>query len=348
LSLKQDAFNNIYLTASCIAVEDINKDGFPDLFIGARAVPWEYGARPTSYLLLNDGEGRFTNATGSFAPALSDAGFVTGAVWTDINGDKQSELIVSTEWGSVDAYVKKGQSYQKQSLITQNGWWQFVSAADIDGDGDQDLIAGNLGLNSRLKASEAQPVRMYYNDFDGNGKKEQILTYYLGGKEIPFANKAEFDKKLPSLKKQFLFAEDFAKASLEQLLPADKLGNATVYEANWMANSLLINDGKGNFTVQAMPWQAQLSPYRTAYVMKGQIVLGGNFYENNVEMGRYDADFGTILQRRNQEWVASVIPGLSLKGQVRQIQPIVIKGKQALIAVCNDAPVRIFQLPNQR
>lgn len=347
LRVQADAFNNVYLTASCIAVEDMNKDGFPDLFIGARAVPWEYGARPKSYLLLNDGRGRFKEITATMAPALADAGFVTGAIWTDINGDKQNELVVSTEWGGIDAYMKKGEVYAPQPLITQKGWWQFVSAADIDGDGDQDFIAGNLGWNTRLKASEAQPVRMYYNDFDGNGKKEQILTYYLGGKEIPFANKAEFDKKLPSLKKQFLFAEDFAKASLEQLLPADKLGNAAVYEANWMANSLLINDGKGKFTIQAMPWEAQLSPFRTVFAEKAQLILAGNFYENNVEMGRYDADFGTLLQWRNQQWVASALPGFVIKGQVRQLQPITIKGEKALIAVRNNAPLMVVRLRNQ-
>lgn len=342
LRLQADAFKDVFVTASCIAVEDVNKDGFLDLFIGGRAVPWEYGMRPRSYLLLNNGKGYFSDAAGTLAPALSDAGFVTGAVWIDINGDSKNELVVSTEWGTIDAYVKDGKVYRQQALTTQKGWWQFVSAADIDGDGDQDLIAGNLGWNSRLKATEVQPVRMYYNDFDGNGKKEQILTYYVGGKEIPFASKAEFDKKLPSLKKQFLFAEDFAKASIEQLLPADKLGGSTLYEANWMANSLLMNDGKGHFSVEAMPWQAQLSPFRTAYAGKGQILLAGNFYENNVEMGRYDADFGTLLQYQNQRWIASALPGLTIKGQVRHIRPIQIKGASAFIVARNNAPVLVF------
>lgn len=339
-----DAFKDVFVTASCIAAEDVNKDGHLDVFIGGRAIPWEYGVRPKSYLLLNDGNGHFIDATATIAPALSDAGFVTGAVWVDINGDSKKELVLSTEWGAIDAYVKDGKVYRQQSLTTQKGWWQFVSAADIDGDGDQDLIAGNLGWNSRLKATEAQPVRMYYNDFDGNGKKEQILTYYVGGKEIPFASKAEFDKKLPSFKKQFLFAEDFAKASIEQVLPADKLGGSTLYEANWMANSLLMNDGKGNFSVEAMPWQAQLSPFRTAYAAKGQILLAGNFYENNVEMGRYDADFGTLLQYQNQRWIASALPGLTIKGQVRHIRPIQIKGALSFIVARNNATTLVFRL----
>jgi hypothetical protein len=120
-----------------------------------------------------------------------------------------------------------------------------------------------------------------------------------------------------------------------------------VYEANWMANSLLVNDGKGKFTIQAMPWEAQLSPFRTAFAEQAQLILAGNFYENNVEMGRYDADFGTLLQWRNQQWVASALPGLVIKGQVRQLQPITIKGEKALIAVRNNAPLMVVRLRNQ-
>ena len=110
-------------------------------------------------------------------------------------------------------------TFSKKVLTDKKGWWNFVMPCDIDNDGDIDLVAGNLGLNSRLKASQSKPVKLYYNDFDDNGKKEQVLTYYLNGKEIPFANKAELEKQMPFLKKKFLYASDFAKASLKTFLP---------------------------------------------------------------------------------------------------------------------------------
>lgn len=199
--------------------------------------------------------------------------------------------------------VKKG--FIKKVLTAKKGWWNFILPCDINKDGNIDLIAGNLGLNSRLKASEKQPVRLYYADFDDNGKKEQVLTYYLQGKEIVFASKAELDKQFPLLKKQFLLAESFAKASLKDLLTAEKLQHADVLSADYFANAALINKGNLRFDLQELPWQAQITPFKDGVVVNANndslpdILLIGNYYENNTGLGRYDADYGTLLL--NQE-----------------------------------------------
>ena len=103
--------------------------------------------------------------------------------------------------------------FEKRELTDKKGWWNFILPVDLNGDGQLDLVAGNLGLNSRLKANEKEPVRLYYYDFDDNGKKDQILSYYLDGRELPFANKDELEKQVPILKKKFFYAEDFAKAN---------------------------------------------------------------------------------------------------------------------------------------
>src|SRR5206468_8955561 len=120
----------------------------------------------------------------------------------------------------------------KKELTDKKGWWNFVLPCDIDNDGDIDLVAGNLGLNSRLTASDMEPVKLYYNDFDDNGKKEQVLTYYLAGHELPFANKDELQKQMPFIKKKFLYAGNFAKASLEEIFSPERLKSADALTAN--------------------------------------------------------------------------------------------------------------------
>ena len=148
------SFYNEYVTASCIAANDFNGDGFIDLFLGGRAVPWNYGEIPRSYLLQNDGTGKFKDVTDGYAKELAKIGMVTNAVWYDIDKDKDKDLVVTCEWGGITAFMNKKGRFKKNELTDKKGWWNFVFPVDIENDGDIDLIAGNLGLNSRLHASQ--------------------------------------------------------------------------------------------------------------------------------------------------------------------------------------------------
>ena len=217
LTKKSEAFANIYSTQSTVVPYDFNGDGFVDLFIGGRTEPWNYGKMPRSYLLQNDGTGKFTDVTAKYSIDLLQPGMVTCAQWFDIDKDGDKDLLLCYEWGGIDAYINNKTGFVRKVISDKKGWWNFLLPCDIDNDGNIDLIAGNFGLNSRLKASEKEPVRLYYNDFDDNGKKEQVLTYYVNGEEIPFATKQELEKQMPFLKKKFLYAEDFAKSSLTSL-----------------------------------------------------------------------------------------------------------------------------------
>ena len=219
----ENAFDNLFVNASSVAANDFNHDGNVDLFIGGRSVPGKYGEIPQSYLLQNDGKGHFKDVTKKYAEGLSDIGFVTSAIWFDINQDGDKDLLLTLEWGGIVAFINDHGFLHKKILCDKKGWWNFVLPVDVNNDGKMDLIVGNLGLNSRLKASDKEPVRMYYNDFDDNGKDEQILTYYVDGKEIPFASIKDLEKQIPSIKSPFPNAADFAKASLQELFTKEKL-----------------------------------------------------------------------------------------------------------------------------
>ncbi|MEP6711431.1 MAG: VCBS repeat-containing protein [Ferruginibacter sp.] len=347
----ENAFNSLYLTASCVVPYDFNGDGFMDLFIGGRVVPWAYGQVPQSYLLLNDKTGKFKDVTEQYAQGLANVGFVTQALWFDIDKDGDKDLLLSLEWGGIVAFINDHGKFTKKELTDKKGWWNFMLPCDIDNDGDIDLIIGNLGLNNRLmKASEKEPVQLYYNDFDDNGKKEQAITYYLDGKIIPFANKAELEKQIPVLKKKFIYAEDFARASASQLFTQSKLDKAEQLKADYFSNAILINKGGLNFETHALPMEAQLSPFKDAVIINANddslpdILLLGNYYDNNIEMGRYDADFGTILVNKgNGNFSSETINGLAIKGQVRHIKPINIGKQQAYVIARNSDSAMIIK-----
>ena len=350
---KPDAFTNIFMTASTVVASDFDRDGNIDLFVGGRAVPWEYGQTPRSYLLKNDGTGKFTDVTEQVVPGLSQVGMVTQALWFDIDKDGDQDLLLAMEWDGIKACINNNGKFTIKQLTAQQGWWNFILPFDADNDGDIDLLAGNLGLNSRLKASEKEPLRLYYGDFDGNGKKEQILTYFVHGRELPFANKSELEKQMPLMRKQFRYAKVFAEASLDELFGAEKLASAQKRKADYLANTLFVNDGKLNFTPVALPWEAQLTSYRDAQLIDANgdnlpdVLLGGNFYGPNIEMGRYDADYGTILLNQgHDQFKATSIPGLVVKGEIRRIRKVNIKDAPGwILARNNDSTVLLTQPP---
>ncbi len=348
---KKDAFlPTIQLTASCIKPYDFNADGFMDLFIGGRAVPWEYGKLPTSYLMLNDGKGKFMDVAANYNKELSTIGLVTNAAWADMDNDGRKDLIVSLEWGGIIAFKNNKTSFEKKILSDKLGWWNFVLPIDINGDGKEDLIAGNLGENNRFKSAVEKPLTLYYNDFDDNGKKEQFLTYFLMNKEIPFADKDELTKQTPFLKKKFLYAEDFTKSSLQNIFGEEKLEQSAKLTANYFSNAFVINNGNWNFTLQPFPWLAQLSTYKTAAIVGytkdslPNIFLGGNFYHSNIRIGKYDADYGSILKNNGQSnFTAETINNIIIKGEVRNILPIDIKGQKAFILVKNNDSLQVLK-----
>jgi enediyne biosynthesis protein E4 len=260
--------------------------------------------------------------------------------------------VLSLEWDGITAYINNGSGFEKTVLTARKGWWNFTLPCDVDKDGDIDFICGNLGLNNRLKASEKEPVRLYHYDFDDNGKKDQVLTYYLKGKEIPFANKDELTKQMPGLKKKFLYAEDFAKASLADIFGRNKLDKAAHLSADYFSNAILVNYGNNKFVLEKLPWLGQLTSYKDAVridSIMSTVLLLGNFYDNNIQMGRYDADYGSVLYFDRNGVTIRKLDDLELKGQIRKAKPIMISGEIAYILARNNdstAVIRMIKTPD--
>jgi hypothetical protein len=243
---------------STMEVEDFDKDGDMDIFLGARNVPGNYGLRPRSYLLRND-----NGVWNDVAPAsLGNIGMVTDASWTDIDGDGDKDLVVVGDWMAVNIFKNEGGSLQDPIIIpNSSGWWNRVKSADLDGDGDQDLILGNWGLNSKFTASPQRPLTMYVSDFDNNGQSECIINWYPPADSVsyPFPTKQELTSQIPVLKKDILRYEAYATKTYESLLSSDSRSKAIRYETNYLQSAILWNNN-GNFELEALPFEAQLSP----------------------------------------------------------------------------------------
>ena len=320
---------------SCVAAGDFNGDGHPDLFVGSRVVAKQYGLSPKSHLLQNDGKGHFTDVTAAIAPALLTAGMVTSAVWLDYDHDGKLDLIVVGEWMPVTVYHQEGGHFVDRTrdagLAGSEGWWNTVSASDLNGDGRADLVLGNLGLNSYLTASASEPARMYVYDFFGNGTLKQIVTFYKHGVSYPLANRDELMKVMPQLKAKFPTYKSFGASRIEDIVLPDELAKATVLTAHTFASSVALAGADGRFALAPLPRDAQFSPVYGATVRdfdgdgKPDLLLAGNFLGAPPMLGRSDASYGSLLHGLGDGTFTAVDmmrSGVMIRGEARHLQPI--------------------------
>lgn len=358
----REALPRFYHNGSCVAVGDFNADGHPDLFVGSRAVPGRYGMTPRSYLLQNDGNGRFADVTSTMAPGLADAGMVTSAAWLDQTGDGRLNLIVVGEWMPVRFFrLELGRLRDRTAesgLAATTGWWNSVQVADLNGDGRQDLVLGNLGLNSYIKASREQPARLYVRDFDRNGTLEQILTTYKNGVSYPVAGRDDIIRAIPSLRGRYPSYASFGASRAEEIFLSGELRAASMREARTFATSVAMDDGDGSFRLQALPAEAQFAPVYTSLVDDfdgdggADILLGGNFFGVPPWRGRYDASYGTLLRGVGGGRFGAIDigeSGLVIEGQVRDIKSFrSADGGRSLAVARNNATLQILRLNKPR
>ena len=344
----------IYLNASCVSICDYDGDGLDDIFIGARSIPGSYGISPQSKLLHNKGHGIFEDVTNKIAPVLSALGMVTDARWVDIDGDGKKELIVVGDWMPVTILKYQNGLLEKTGEVAgSSGWWNCLSIADINGDGYPDLIAGNNGTNSKIRADSSHPARLFVDDFDKNGQTDCIAAYYkTDGKSYPFNLRSDLVGQLPYLKKKFLKYRDFAGKTIDEVFTEDELNHALKLTVQQTKSCVFYNDGKGNFKMEALPQMAQISPVFGILVadLNGDglkdIFLGGNFYGLKPEVGRYDASYGVTLLGTTMhgfDYLKPDMSGLFIKGEVRDVKEISTKDGSYILMARNNDTLQVFK-----
>lgn len=353
-----DGLPELFITASSVSVADFDKDNDLDVFIGVRTIPYRYGEEPDNHLLQNDGKGHFTDVTATVAPSLLKFGFIRQSVWADMDQDGDLDLLLAAEWKPITILINENGKLNPIDLINSgleltNGWWNHFRVADFDNDGDLDIVAGNLGLNSTLKASRKEPVKMYVSDFDNNSSLEQILTHYQNGKEYPYYTRDEMVKQLPYLKKKYLSYTKFAEATLNDMFDKATLDNAKRFEAYEFRSSYIENKGNWKFQIKPLPAAVQFSTVNSSMVDDFNhdgnldIIVAGNFYPLNIQMGRYDASFGSLLLgdgKGSFKVVANKDSGISIKGEVRKIERIKVGAKEYYLAFRNNETVMVLSL----
>ena len=326
---------------------DFNGDGFPDLFVGGRSVPREYGSSPASRIFINDGKGHFTDIAPAKNPDIAVLGMITSAAWADLQGNKHNELVIAGEWMAphIFAWQKDHFVEQPTNLGDKYGWWESLAVQDVNGDGLPDLILGNIGENFYLRPDPAHAVKLWVYDFDHNGIPDIILTRTVDGRDMPVFLKHEMERQLPMLKKQNLKHQDYAQKTIHDLLPAEQLDSALVRRFDYCPSIIAYNRGNGRFDIQPLPVMVQLSSVNAIQCVDingdGHIdlVMGGNEFGFLPQFGRLDASRGHVLLGDGKgqfTWIPPFRSGLNLAGQIRDIQTIRSDKKTGLLFLQND------------
>jgi len=349
---------NVRTTAGCVAVADYDGDGQMDIFVGGR-VSKQYPLSPRSFLLKNN-KGIFTDVTDKVCPALSKAGMITAAQWVDLDNDKHPELVIAGEYMPIRFFKNDGSKLTETTASTgiENifGLWRSLIATDVDGDGDIDFIAGNIGLNNTYNASAKYPMKLYADDIDNNGKIDPVLFYYIkdenGERKLyPAITRDALSAQVPALKNKFLSNKDFATATPDDIFTSTK--NLQVLTCNETRSCWFENKGNGKFVMHALPMEAQFAPVNTIVCadMNGDgvkdILLAGNEYQNEVKAGRYDASYGCFLKgigNKEFKMISPELSGFKIDGDVKDMKMITnAKNEKLILVAVNNDFLKVFK-----
>ncbi|WP_245706087.1 VCBS repeat-containing protein [Catalinimonas alkaloidigena] len=346
-------------SSSCVAAADYDDDGDQDLFVGIRLQPFAYGLPVNGYLLENDGQGHFTPAT---HPDLNALGLLRDAQWADVDRDGDPDLIVVGEWMGIKLFRNERDPDTHRRLLKEasapaglahtNGFWSCLDVADLDGDGDLDVVVGNQGLNTRFQPSADKPLTLYVKDFDQNGSVEQILCAYNGDTAYPLVTRQDLVAQLPTLKKRYLKNVDYRDQTIEDLFRPAQLHTALALPAYEARSGVLLNQGDGTFVWQPLPDEAQRAPVcgievgdfnRDGHL---DLVLGGNQYRCKPEVGIQDGSYGLLLIGNGKGGFAPVPAhrsGLFVKGEIRDFVTLQQGARTVLLVARNNEALQTYQ-----
>jgi len=366
-----NAIPDMYTNSSTVSSGDFDNDGNEDLFIGGLSIPNIYGLNPVSFLLQNDGRGGFVDVTDIIAPQLRNVGMVTDSDWFDVDEDGDSDLILVGEWMPITVFSNILTEVANADTLTTifkditsdlgfsntEGWWNTLEIEDLDMDGDLDMLAGNLGLNSYLKATPDDPVKLYLNDFDNDQKGDPILVRNVKDREYPVALVDELFEQMSSMRRDFNSYIDISNKTFDELFESTRIDSSVKKRVNMFESIAIENRGQGSFEIKPLPMQVQVSPIFDFYVSdlnadgKKEIYANGNFYGVRPFFGRYDASYGNVFSI-DEDFSMSSYPidknGIHLKGEVRDSKEInLANGEKALILSQSDGELIILKLNQQ-
>jgi hypothetical protein len=343
-------------SGSVAKAADFDSDGDLDLFLGGRMIPGNYPESPDSYLLLNK-SGHLVDETSLLAPELKALGMVTDAAWSDYDMDGDPDLIIVGEWMPVTIFRNDGGTLKKitnsgNGLEFSSGWWWRIEAMDFDHDGDPDYVLGNIGHNYKFKPSEKEPLEIYINDFNDNGKRDLVIGYHQAGKIFPAVDRNRTLLLNRYLKNKIPSNDLYALLELEDIYGSEKIQSATNLKVYTHSSGILENKGNGNFEFRAFDQLAQISVTNSIVVEDfnrdgfKDLVLAGNFHLIEAETIRMDAGVGTYMlndKKGNFESIPYHKSGLYLDGDVRDLKILKTAGDPVFICAKNNDYVQLIK-----
>lgn len=343
------------ISGSKVRPNDFDLDGDIDLFLAGRHIPWSYPDPESSVLLVNNGSG-FENLTAELAPEFSGLGMVNDGKWVDFDNDGQMDLVLAGEWMPLTFFRNESGHFRnvtgETGLEEKTGWWFSIESADMDNDGDMDLVAGNFGLNSKYNGTEKEPFEVYFGDIDNNGLKDIILVVTENGTKYPYRRKGDASIQVPGINEKFKTYASYAESDIYEIYDKENLDRAMHYCANSFETVYIENLGDLKFKSHPLPVEAQLSSVNDILIKDYDgdhvldILIAGNMYGTEVRTPRNDAGIGLLLKGEgngNFMPVNHLESGFFLPYDVKSLAEIEVEGEFYVLAGCNNNKLRVFK-----